>query len=192
MIKPSKLNNIAEDISYLRNITKTSRDIFSHYKKIFIIWGLINFLGGTGSFLLIIHSLAAYIPLIWMILVPIGIIFSFIIGINTSRIFKINPLFLRILMALWMCSLAGIAIISLAAFFIPDIQAHYIPGLSFIIIGISMISSAVLFESKAGFILGIVFFLTAIGTLIFPFYATLAQGAVIGSGLLVFGIKKNV
>ncbi|MBN1797711.1 MAG: hypothetical protein JW822_03980 [Spirochaetales bacterium] len=192
MSNKSNLNGIAEDILYLKKMIKTSRDIFAHYKKIFVVWGFINVLGGTGSFLLLIYSLAAFIPLIWILLVPVGIVFSFISGMNTARTFKINPLFTKILMALWMCSIAGIAIISLTAIFIQDLQAQYIPGLSFIILGISMISSAVLFESKAGFLLGILFFLTAVVTLLFPFYATLAQGIVIGGGLLFFGIKKNV
>jgi len=188
----SKLNGIADDILYLKKMVKTSRDIFIHYKKIFIVWGLINLLGGTGTFLLILSFLPEYIPLIWLPLVPIGIIFSFISGKNTARTFKINPVFTKILMTLWMCSISGIVIIFLAAICIQDIQVRYIPGLSFIILGIGMMSSAVLFESKTGYVLGILFFLTAFGTLLFPFYAALAQAVIIGGGLLLFGIKKNV
>jgi hypothetical protein len=181
----------AEALRALKDLVQSSGEKIRAYRKIFLVWGAVILFDAVLSQILVNIDMAGSIPLVWIPTLALGILLSRTVAKTIREETKINPLLLRYLAALWF---GGIAVV--VAFFaittvVPMFSLMYLPALSFPIMGLCAFGSAVLFKSRLGYVLSILFFVALLPAALFPHHALLLQAILMGGGLLVLGISKN-
>ncbi|MBN2440635.1 MAG: hypothetical protein JXJ04_04800 [Spirochaetales bacterium] len=181
----------AEDIRFLRKVLQNAAIKLQAYRKIFLIWGLIILLNGTGSQLLVNFSRIELIPFLWLTTIAAGFILSFLIGREIRKKQQINPSLMKYMVMLW---LGGTAVISMffgINFLSPVFSLAYLPAFTFPVIALCTLVTAALLQSTLGYIFAGLFFTAAIPAALFPNYSLILEALLMGGGLLVLGLVRH-
>lgn len=183
----------SDDIrTILGDVASRSRRYFLAYRKIFILWGIIQIAAGCGSHLLLSLGRDGWIAPLWLSLVAVGILASRLLSRRLQEKSGVKPALLRYFVPLW---IGGSGVI--VAFFVLSaafgaFEMQYLVALSLPVLALCSLVSGSLFQSRTLYALAAAFLAAAIPSAVFPEWALLVQAVLLGGGLLLLGINRDV
>lgn len=180
-----------EDVRALKEMVLNAGEKFRSYRFLFLLWGIVILFDASISQMMVSLRRVALIPFVWVPTIVFALILSSGVAKSIRAKNRINPLLSRYLAALWFGGIAVVAALFAVTLAVPMYPLMYLPALSFPIVGLCSLGSAVLFKSRLGYVLSGLFFAALLPAAMFPQQALLLQAVLMGGGLLLLGIFKN-
>lgn len=182
----------ADDIrTILGDAASRSRRFFLPYRKIFILWGIIQIVAGCGSHLLLILGRDRWIAPLWLSLVAFGILASRLLSRRLQTRSGVKPALLGYFVPLWTGGSGVIVTFFILSAAFGSFEMQYLVALSLPVLALCSLVSGSLFRSRTLYALSAAFLAAAIPCAVFPEWALLVQAILLGGGLVLLGIKRD-
>ena len=182
----------AELQAILGDVASRSRRYFLPHRKIFLLWGAIQIAAGGGSQLLLVNGMSRWIAGLWLSLVAFGVVMSRSISHRLQATSGVKPALLGYFVPLWLGGTGVIISFFLLSVFVDAFSIKYLIALSFPVLALCILVSATLFQSRTLYTMAAVFLLAMLPAALFTEYALLIQASVLGGGLILLGVKRDV
>ena len=186
------LDSIDDVRAILGDVASRSRRYFLPHKKIFLLWGLIQVAAGCGSQLMLVLGKSRWIAPLWLSLVAVGILASRMLSRRLQAKSGVKPALLGYFVPLWIGGTGGIVSFCALSALCGAFGMEYLVALGFPVIALCTLVSASLFQSRTLYAMSAVFLAAALPAALFPERSLLIQAFLMGGGLILLGIKRDV
>ena len=148
----NNLNKAKDELSFIKNIIKDSREKLYDTGYHFIFWGIIIALGQSANYFTVRYGVSQYLGYIWIVLITLGWTLGIIVGKRERKIKRSDNFASKITKTLWLGGGIAMTIIGFsAAIQIGDVRiitSFAINPVISVILGILFFTTGVLYDMK--------------------------------------------